>query len=261
MNSTLKSITVKTLTTIILIGLSIYSCYGQDTIVKATILDDGAQNAEKFYNSGVEKFNKGDFQGAIKEFDQSIGLKPEFDKAYHSRGNSFYELQDLNKALDDYNMALNISQQDLYYFSRAEVKNDLNDKDGAISDYSSSIALNTGNAQAYYNRGVIRFEKSDFEGSIQDFTEAIKYNQQFAYAYNDRGSAFRQLEQFDKAIADYNLDVQNNYVQSGANYYRQTGAIQSRLARFSGYSNAFSTILNTGSNIGILNTYGRVGKL
>lgn len=58
---------------------------------------------------------------------------------------------------------------------------------------------------------------------------------------------------FDKAIADYNLDVEANYAMSGATYYRQTGAAQSRLARYTGYSNAFSTMLNTGTNIALLN--------
>lgn len=58
--------------------------------------------------------------------------------------------------------------------------------------------------------------------------------------------------QFDKAIMDYNLDVEANYATSGASYMRATGKAQSRLARFSGYSNAFSTILNTGATMGML---------
>jgi hypothetical protein len=59
--------------------------------------------------------------------------------------------------------------------------------------------------------------------------------------------------QFDKAIGDYNLDIEANYARSGATYTRETGYAQSRLARFSGYSGAFSTVLNTGATIGMLN--------
>ena len=51
---------------------------------------------------------------------------------------------------------------------------------------------------------------------------------------------------FDKSIMDYNNATQRNYALSGANYYRQQGAINSRLTRASGYGNAFSTVLNTG---------------
>jgi len=58
---------------------------------------------------------------------------------------------------------------------------------------------------------------------------------------------------FDKAIADYNLNIETNYARSGATYMRETGANQSRLSRFSGFSNAFSTALSTGASIGIMN--------
>ena len=50
---------------------------------------------------------------------------------------------------------------------------------------------------------------------------------------------------YDKAIEDYNLDVQKNFAQSGSSYYRETGRQQSALAKTTGYSNAFSTMLNT----------------
>lgn len=59
--------------------------------------------------------------------------------------------------------------------------------------------------------------------------------------------------QFDKAIGDYNLDIERNFALSGATNTRQTGAMQSRLARFSGYTNAFSTVLNTGAAYGMMN--------
>lgn len=51
---------------------------------------------------------------------------------------------------------------------------------------------------------------------------------------------------YDKAIEDYNLDVSRNFALSGATQTRESGRQQAALARATGYSNAFSTILNTG---------------
>ncbi len=51
---------------------------------------------------------------------------------------------------------------------------------------------------------------------------------------------------FDQAIGKYNLDIEQNFAKSGATNTRESGAAQSRLAKFTGYSNAFSTILSTG---------------
>src|SRR3990167_282872 len=55
--------------------------------------------------------------------------------------------------------------------------------------------------------------------------------------------------QFDKAIDDYNLDVERNFALSGATATRFAGQEQARLSRATGYSNAFSTLLNTAGTV------------
>lgn len=50
----------------------------------------------------------------------------------------------------------------------------------------------------------------------------------------------------DSAVQDYNFDVQRNRYQSEAAMTRWTGDQQARLAKTKGYSDAFSTALNTG---------------
>lgn len=67
--------------------------------------------------------------------------------------------------------------------------------------------------------------------------------------------------QLDQAVSNYNMDVESAYANSAASYTRQTGVQQSRAARFSGYSNAFSTLLNTGTGIATMNMYKKAGKL
>src|SRR3990167_1498761 len=55
--------------------------------------------------------------------------------------------------------------------------------------------------------------------------------------------------QLDKNIGQYNLEVQKRYALSGAQYYRGTASEQARLAKFKGYSNAFSTVLGTTTSV------------
>lgn len=50
---------------------------------------------------------------------------------------------------------------------------------------------------------------------------------------------------FDKAIGDYNYQINQNYAKSSAENTRITGRNESRLASYTGYTNAFSTTLNT----------------
>src|SRR3990167_7355722 len=104
------------------------------------------------------------------------------------------------------------------------------------------------NAQIYEQQAAMVLEKK----KIQDY----QFNREAARA---RGTIISKT-----AGKDFNLGIEANYARSGASYMRETGRQQSRLARFSGYSNAFSTILNTGATLGMLNignpTGGGYGK-
>ncbi len=53
-----------------------------------------------------------------------------------------------------------------------------------------------------------------------------------------------QLE-LDKAMGQYNLEIERRYATSGAAWSRYAGASQARLAKTTGYTNAFSTMLGT----------------
>ena len=141
---------LKTLSFSVLLSMFAYnSVNAQDSIVKAAILDDGSQNAEKSYNQGIQHFASKNFKEALTDFNAAISIKPDFDKAYFNRGNTKMELNDLQGALADFNMALNISQQSDYFFGRAQVKYATSDKSGAEQDYSKAIELNTGYSQAF----------------------------------------------------------------------------------------------------------------
>lgn len=53
--------------------------------------------------------------------------------------------------------------------------------------------------------------------------------------------------QLDKSIGQYNLEVQKRYALSGAAEYRRQGKIGAKTALWAGYTNAFTTLLQTGA--------------
>ena len=61
--------------------------------------------ATNFYNSGVEKYKKGDYQGAIADYDKAIEIYPEFVSAFEERGIAKESLNDLYGACLDWRMA------------------------------------------------------------------------------------------------------------------------------------------------------------
>lgn len=65
----------------------------------------------------------------------------------------------------------------------------------------------------------------------------------------------------DQAVGDYNLDVEANYLKSASVASRYQGQQQAKLARSTGFTNAFSTLLNVGTTFGMMNLPIKAGKL
>ena len=67
--------------------------------------------AEAYSNRGLAKYNLGDNQGAIVDYNKAIELNPNFADAYYSRGNSYQQLGEKQQALADFREASRLYQQ------------------------------------------------------------------------------------------------------------------------------------------------------
>jgi tetratricopeptide (TPR) repeat protein len=117
---------------------------------------------------------KGDFERAIADCNEAIGLDPANADAYLDRG-------DAQAARRDY--------------------------DRAIADFDAAIRLNPSLAMAYNDRGVARRNKGDLAGAIADYAAAIRLAPNLATAYRNRGRALLGRNELDQAIADFDVAI------------------------------------------------------
>src|SRR5262245_25173461 len=85
--------------------------------------------------------------------------------SYIDRGNGWYAKGYLDKAIEDYNLALEFDPGSaLAYFNRGCARQDKGNLDAAIADYDQAIGLNPRLTDAYTNRGNAQELKQDWEG-------------------------------------------------------------------------------------------------
>ncbi len=168
-----------------------------------------------------------DYEAAIKLFTQALELRPNDSEAHLCRGNDYALIGDLDKAIDDYNKAvqaddksadtfamratalrrkqkydealsdldkaISISPQSFYYHSRADVYERKNDLEKAIADCDAAIRISPQDDYAYYLRGFVRRRQSRHDEAIKDFTDAIRLDPKDPYYFMMRGREYEVI--------------------------------------------------------------------
>ncbi len=101
-----------------------------------------AQSASDLLNSGVDKAQSGNLQGAIADWTKAIEMNPMFAKAYFNRGVAKKNLKDYQASIADYTKAIEIGSEYYHaYTNRGIVLEIEGDLKGACKDWKKAAAL------------------------------------------------------------------------------------------------------------------------
>ncbi|MBI5395709.1 MAG: tetratricopeptide repeat protein [Verrucomicrobia bacterium] len=143
--------------------------YGLEANDGTVLLNPARFNADRLLDSGYNKQDKGDYDGAIADYNRALELDPKYALAYNNRG---------------------------------LVKSNKGDQDAAIADFDRALELDPKLAFAYNNRGKAYMEKGDYERAIQGCNRSIELYEKNPFAYNNRGWAYCRKRDYDRAWAD-----------------------------------------------------------
>lgn len=156
-----------------------------------------SNNANAFFEQGVQKYNRGDYQSAIADFDQAIRINSNFAEAYAFRGLALVGVRRFEEAVADYTQALrlfpgnnqNIQNIAVVHRNRGNAFTNLGRPQEAINDFTLAIRLNPNYTDAYYQRGFLRSENNQVREAIADFNRVIELDSNHLGAYAQRGLA------------------------------------------------------------------------
>jgi tetratricopeptide (TPR) repeat protein len=178
-------------------------------------------SALSYNDSGVEKHNNGDHDGAIEDYTKAIECDGKYVMAYANRALSKRFKGEYDGAIQDHDKTIELNGNEaMYYSQRGRTKRYKNEYDGAIEDYSKAIELDGSYVLAYANRGVCKHSKNDYDGAIEDYNRAIELGSNNAMDYSNRGISIHAKGDYDDAIKDFTKAIELDGEYTTAYSYR-----------------------------------------
>ena len=132
------------------------------------------KQAGDYFSKGVIEYEKGNYEKAIKEFNNSIDVLP-LNESFYNRALAKDSLGQFEGAIEDFTNAIAKKPDDFAsYTDRGLVKNKIGDFEGALKDYNNALSINPKYSIAIHNRGITKGQGlGDEKGACEDFQEAI----------------------------------------------------------------------------------------
>jgi tetratricopeptide (TPR) repeat protein len=174
-----------------------------------------------FCTRGTAFFNRQDYNRAIADYDEAIRLDPNYALAFYSRGCAYDRKGDYDRAIKDYDEAIRLNPKHHAFFSdRATAYWSKGDYDRAIPDYDEAIRLSPNEATYFSNRANAYKKKGELERAMTDYDEAIRLNPTNATFFVNRAGLFQDKLDYDHAIKDYDEAIRLNPRYANALYGR-----------------------------------------
>ena len=141
----------------------------------------GEDLAITFNNRGLAHQDKKDYDRAIQDYDQAIGLGLNNADCFYHRGLGYFEKNDFNRAIHDFDQSLKLDPDNLVVLQkRGWAYENKKDYDQAIRDYDLAISLQPNYGPALIRRANAYQEKHQYEQALADYEAAAQVDPQLA---------------------------------------------------------------------------------
>ncbi|OFX59866.1 MAG: hypothetical protein A2046_02000 [Bacteroidetes bacterium GWA2_30_7] len=138
-----------------------------------TTINSYGQTAQEYLDSGIEKHNKQDYKGALKDYNNAIKEDDKLASAYFNRGTIKLATYDYKGALADFNKTIELDNKFIKaYYSRATVYVNQENYKNALTDLNNVVEMNEIFPNVLTLRGQIHFALQNKEACCEDFKRA-----------------------------------------------------------------------------------------
>ena len=137
----------------------------------------GRDLAIVLYNRGLSYENTQQYNLAMADLSQAVGLDSHYAEAFDERGNVYVKIGDNDRAIPDYTRAIALKPNyALAYSNRGYTYYKMGKFDESLADLNRAISLNPKVGRTFVNRALTRFAKHDCQGTADDLLSAKRLN-------------------------------------------------------------------------------------
>jgi len=145
-------------------------------------------------------------EGAIQDYTEADHLKPDNIESYKISSDlymdkGFSEDEDIKDYYYEENLFKHESAR--LHWLRGMTRYKEGDFDGAITDFSETVLLESNFHHVYLQRGLVHRRKGNFDKATADYDKAIEVEPDNFTAYYERGLLHQLKGELDKALADF----------------------------------------------------------
>lgn len=123
--------------------------------------------------SGVKKYESGDFAGALKDFNAAIANNSKDLEALDNRAMLYFQLGAKEKAFADLDRAIKFNPHDEFSYSkRGEFKRLTGDFAGSLADYQRAVSINPNSDVALIGKARTEIELASYKNAEVDLKRA-----------------------------------------------------------------------------------------
>jgi len=143
--------------------------------------------ASLYNDRGYARFRKGDFFGAITDYNKAIQLRPNDALSYVNRGNAYMDTEKYDRAVADYTNAIRCDPENAgMYFCRGNALVNTHRYADAVADYTTAIKIDPRDEQLWCNRGSARVWQAEYDQALADYSQALQLDPQDPIALEQR---------------------------------------------------------------------------
>ena len=174
-------------------------------------------NPSAYYIRGLAQLEQADSLAAIDAFKMTVYQDQDFFDAYQQLG-IIYSAMNNPLAVEYFNTAINLQAENILpYYNLGLYYQESGQIDKALSNYQMILEIQPDDVNTLYNLGYVNLVYiQDFEKAVDYFTRVIENAPTYAEAYYNRAYTYEMLGNKNMAVADYKktLEIKTNYTKA-----------------------------------------------